>query len=63
MDLNQCPESQPVVIHIDVLCAWCLAEQGLLTPERQHDGDSHGICLEHAMAEYERYKASKVEPQ
>lgn len=29
-------------------CAWCLEEQGLLNPESQSEGDSHGICEPHS---------------
>jgi hypothetical protein len=28
----------------DTICAWCLAERG----EMPQDGDSHGICPDHA---------------
>ena len=38
-------------------CAWCLEEQGLLSA--QQEGDSHGICHDHALAEYEKYLASR----
>ena len=60
MDLQpqQCLQEQPIV-----LCAWCLKEQGLLTPEHQQPTDSHGICTSHAQAEYERFRASRMESQ
>jgi hypothetical protein len=57
---QQCPQEQPIV---PLLCAWCLKEQGLLTPEHQHPTDSHGICPSHAQAEYERLRASRMKPQ
>jgi hypothetical protein len=60
MDLQpqQCLQEQPIV-----LCAWCLKEQELLTPEHQQPTDSHGICTRHAQAEYERFRASRMESQ
>jgi hypothetical protein len=60
--MDQCQENTPVDIHIDVLCAWCLHEQGCFTPEHQKPDDSHGICPEHAEEEYEKFRASKVKP-
>ena len=40
-------KQQVFIIPFDPTCAWCLEEHGLLTPENQQEGDSHGICDGH----------------
>lgn len=48
-----------VAVPFDPTCAWCLEAQGLLTPENQEEGDSHGICYGHREQVELKYHVNK----